>query len=90
MTVHADEIALDPTRRYDDKKPPIKRQVDDDDDKNNDDKNDDDDSDSRVLVWALTGLALALAIVWVGKKINDIWDLPLEMILRYPEGPPPS
>ena len=61
-----------------------------DSDTTNDKDGDDDNKESRVLMWALTGLALALAIVWVGKKFNDIWDLPLEMILRYPEGPPPS
>ena len=51
----------------------------------------DEDIDGGVaVVWALTGLALALALIWVGKELKRLWDLRVEMMLRYPEGPPPS
>ena len=44
----------------------------------------------RMVVWALTSLAMVVALVWVGKKIKEFWDMQLEMMLQYPDGPPPS
>ena len=43
-----------------------------------------------AVVWALTGIALALALIWLGKELKRLWDLRVEMMLQYPEGPPPS
>ena len=48
------------------------------------------DNGGTMLMWALTGFALAFALVWMGKKFKEMWDMQVEMMLRYPDGPPPS